>query len=75
MSRPWSIMYVSKLYEASRIASGAQREPERKEHVRSNGTPNMTTRALSNDAIASANRREAIPPRTDSGLKILPSDG
>src|SRR5439155_13829762 len=60
MSRWWSIMYVSKLYDASRIARGAYREPPRNEHVRSYGTPNNAMRASSYFATASAKRGAAM---------------
>src|SRR5438132_5878814 len=64
----WSIMKVSKLYEASRIARGANREPPRKEQVRSYGTPNKAMRAASYFATASAKRGPAIREPEPRGL-------
>src|SRR5467141_3763001 len=63
MSRWWSIMYVSKLYDASRMARGAKREPPRKEQVLSYGTPKRAMRASSYVASASAKRGAAIGDR------------
>src|SRR2546427_3024662 len=61
-------MKVSKLYEASRIARGANREPPRNEQVRSYGTPNKAMRAASYFATASAKRGAAIRERNRMGL-------
>src|SRR2546425_1213102 len=67
-SRWWSIMYVSKLYEASRIARGPKREPPRNEHVRSYGTPNRAIHASSYFATASAKRGAAMDERKSRAL-------